>query len=144
LVACALLTLGAAPPPHPVAPKSTKHASVYNLAYAGAILDICAASPAHADDAARSKEIGELSARLSALVNLMSGYYRDAELATLYDSTRKELAGDEKLRKRVRVVRGDCGERSLGEMRAYVSDNEAMITKGIEAAKSPKRAPPGK
>jgi hypothetical protein len=58
----------------------------------------------------------------------------------VYASTKKQMASDEKLKRHVRETHQDCGERALGDMRAYVADNEQMIAKAIEARK----APPGK
>lgn len=143
IAAGALLCIAATPPPPPLsAPRSTKIASIYNLAHVGAILEVCAASPAAAADAARAKEIGELSARVAGLAKTMSLYYREPELTTIYDATRKQMAGDDKLQRRVHEAHQDCGERSMGELRAYVAENETMISKFLESRRDAKGATP--
>jgi hypothetical protein len=121
-----------APTPTP-APNSAKLTSVYNLAHVGAMLDVCAASAPGAPDAAKTKEITELSTRLSTIVKAMGGYYLDKELPVIYESTKAQMASDEKLRRHVHETHQDCGERALAGMRTYVTDNEAMIQDAIES-----------
>jgi hypothetical protein len=146
-VACALAATSAAavtPPAAPTAAPGAKLTSIYNLAHVGAILDICAANPETTPDTAKSKEIAELASRIFALVRTMGSHYRDAELPAVYASTKKQMAGTEKLQRHVHEAHRDCGERALTDLRAYVADNEAMIAKAIGASKAPPPAPPGK
>ena len=147
VAACVLAAAPAAavtPPPAPTAAPGARLTSIYNLAHVGAILDICAASPGASPDTAKGREISELASRVFALVRTMGSHYRDAELAAIYASTKKQMAGTGHLQRHVRETHLDCGERALTDMRAYVADNEAMIAKAIEAMKGPQRPPPGK
>jgi acyl-CoA synthetase (AMP-forming)/AMP-acid ligase II len=137
-----------APPPSSsaYAANSSKLTSVYNLAHVGAMLDVCAAS-ASTPASPKSKEIAELSTRLATLVKAMGGHYRDRDLATIYESTKAQMASDEKLKRHVHETHQDCGESSLAGMRTYVADNEAMIHAAIESASqksAPKSAQPPK
>jgi len=129
------------------APKAdtSKHTNVYLLAHVGAILDICSASAdAGAFPPEKSREIGDLSARLATLVRAIGTHYRDRELFGVYEATKANMAADEKLRRHVKVGHENCGTRSLGEMRTYVADNETLINQAIErsraAAPTPKPA----
>jgi len=146
----ALASIAATPAPGPppsssaYSANSSKLTSVYNLAHVGAMLDVCAAG---APASAKAKEIAELSTRLATLVKAMGGHYRDRELATIYESTKAQMASDEKLRRHVHETHQDCGESSLAGMRTYVADNEAMIHAAIESAAqkaAPKPAQPPK
>jgi hypothetical protein len=123
---------------------TSKLTNVYLLAHAGAILDICAASPdAGAFAPEKSREIGDLSARLATLVRAIGTHYRDRELFGVYEATKANMAADEKLRRHVKVGHENCGSRTLGEMRTYVADNETLINQAIErsrAAPTPKPA----
>ena len=131
------------------APKAdtSKHTNVYLLAHVGAILDICAASPEAGGFAPeKSREIGDLSARLATLVRAIGTHYRDRELFGVYEATKANMAADERLRRHVKVGHENCGTRSLGEMRTYVADNETLINQAIErsragAATKPTNAP---
>ena len=107
--------------------------TVYVLAQAGAILDLCLASP----DAARfpeakSKELQELASRLGGIVRTIGTHYKDSELMGVYESTKANMAADTRLRFHVKNNHQNCGERTLGEMRAYVAENEALIGKFVE------------
>ena len=131
LVAAAT-TLNAASPTQPakaLPPLDDRRMStVYVFAQAGAIHDLCMASP----DAARfpeakTKELQELAARLGGIVKTIGTHYRDAELMGVYDATKANMAADTRLRFHVKNNHQNCGERTLGEMRAYVAENEALI-----------------
>ena len=110
--------------------------NVYLLAQAGAILDICVASP----DAARfpaekSRELESLSTRLTEVVRLVATHYGDGALPTIYASTKAEIAADPKLKFHVKSNLQYCGERLMGEMRAYVAENETLINTFIKGAR---------
>ena len=130
VLACAAAT----PPPTPKPQVDDRRMStVYVYAQAGAILDACMASPDAASfPEAKAKEIGELASRLATLVRSIGGYYRDAELVGIYESTKASMAADTKLRFHVKNNHQNCGERTLGEMRAYVAENEALIGRFLE------------
>ena len=130
----------AAKAPAPV--DTRKMSNVYLLAHAGAILDLCLASPdAAAFPEAKSREIGELAARLGNVVRSIGDHYRDAELFAVYESTKANMAADTRLRFHVRNNHRNCGERTLGEMRAYVAENEALIGKFLERKRLEAAAP---
>jgi hypothetical protein len=74
-------------------------ANVYLLAQAGAILDICVASP----DAAsfpeeKSRELASLATRLAEVVRLVATHYGDGALPSIYASTKAQIAADPKLK----------------------------------------------
>jgi hypothetical protein len=144
LVLCTALAAGATTPAK--APRKLddrRMSNVYALAHAGAILDICLASPdAAAFPEAKSREIGELAARLAAVVRSIGAHFRDSELQSIYDATRANMAADAKLRFHVKNNHQYCGERTLGEMRAYVAENEALIGNYLERKRA--AAPPKK
>jgi hypothetical protein len=129
LLACALAAALATP----VAAESVtsrKMTSVYLLAHAGAILDICLGSPeASSFPQPKLREISELGDRLGDIVRFMGTYYRDADLHAVYASTKLHMATDTALRFHVKKNHENCGERSMAEMRTYVADNEALIEK---------------
>lgn len=134
-LACCVFLL-AAPAGAAAKPDTGKLTSVYLLAHAGAILDICAASPEAAAFAPeKSREIAGLAARLAALVRSIGTHYRDRELFLVYESTKANMASDEALRRHVKSGHENCGERTLGEMRTYVADNESMIRQAIERSR---------
>ena len=139
LACCAALSLPAAaanPPSSPKQPRDTKMANVYLLAHAGAILDVCmASSAAEAFPEEKSREIRELSGRLAELVRTIGQHHRDAEVPVLYESTKARMAADTKLKFHVKNNHQHCGERTLGEMRAYVADNEESFRKFFEKRK---------
>lgn len=133
------------PAPHPKQPPDTKMGNVYLLAHAGAILDVCRASPeAAAFPEAKSRELGELAARLGDVVRSIGNHYRDAELFSVYESTKANLAADTRLKFHVKNNHQNCGERTLGEMRAYVAQNEALIGEFIERKRLEAAAAPAK
>jgi hypothetical protein len=110
-----------------------KMSTVYLLAHAGAILDLCLASPDAASfPEAKSREIQDLAGRLGGIVRNIGTHYRDTELQGVYESTKAQMAADTKLRFHVKNNHQNCGERTLGEMRAYVAENEALIGKFVE------------
>jgi hypothetical protein len=148
IVAAAATPLNAASPAQPgkgPAPVDDRRMStVYVLAQAGAILDLCLASP----DAARfpdakSKEIQDLAARLGGIVRTIGTHYRDAELLGVYESTKANMAADTKLRFHVKNNHQNCGERTMGEMRAYVAENEALIGRFVERKRLEESRQPG-
>ena len=132
--AAASTALHASTPAKAAAPADTrKMSTVYVLAHAGAILDLCLASPDAATfPEAKSREIQELAGRLGGIVRNIGTHYRDTELQGVYESTKAQLASDTKLRFHVKNNHQNCGERTLGEMRAYVAENEALIGKFVE------------
>ena len=146
ILAAAATTLQAASPATPAkasAPNDDRRMStVYVLAQAGAILDLCMASP----DAARfpeakSREIQELAGRLGGIVRTIGTHFRDDELLGVYESTKANMASDTRLRFHVKNNHQNCGERTLGEMRAYVAENEALIGKFVERKRAEAAAP---
>src|SRR5262245_4379327 len=91
----------AAPQPaKAAAPNDTrKMSTVYVLSQAGAILDLCMASPdAAAFPEAKSKELQDLASRLGGIVRMIGTHYRDDELMGVYDATKAQMASDPKLR----------------------------------------------
>ena len=124
----ALSASAATPPSQPRQPRDTKMTNVYSLAHAGAILEVCRASPeAEAFPEEKSREISELSGRLAELVRTIGQYYRDGEVPSVYEATKANMAADTKLRFHVKNNHQFCGERTLTEMRAYVTGNEASF-----------------
>lgn len=137
----------ATPPKAAVRADDRKMSTVYLLAHVGAILDLCMASPDAAQfPEAKSREIQDLAARVGGIVRTIGTHYRDTELQGVYESTKAQMATDTKLRFHVKNNHQNCGERTLGEMRAYVAENEQLIGKFVERkrleAASP--APPKK
>lgn len=111
-------------------------ANVYLLAQAGAILDICVASPDAASfPAEKSRELASLATRLAEVVRLVATHYGDGALPSIYASTKAEIAADPKLRFHVKSNLQSCGERLMGEMRAYVAENETLINTFIKGAR---------
>lgn len=124
----ALSASAATPPTQPRQPPDTKMSNVYSLAHAGAILEVCRASPdAEAFTEEKTREISDLSGRLAELVRTIGQYYRDAEVPSVYEATKANMAADTKLRFHVKNNHQYCGERTLADMRAYVSGNEASF-----------------
>ena len=124
----ALSASAATPPAQPKQPRDTKMSNVYSLAHAGAILEVCRASPvAEAFTEEKAREISELSGRLAELVRTIGQYYRDGEVPSVYEATKSHLAADTKLKFHVKNNHQYCGERTLADMRAYVSGNEASF-----------------
>lgn len=128
----------ASPPAHPKPPHETKMGNVYNLAHAGAILDICLTSlEAEAFPEEKSREITELSGRLAELVRTIGQHYRDGDVLAVYQATKARMAADTRLKFHVKNNHRHCGERTLGEMRAYVAENEESFRRFFERRKSP-------
>ena len=129
----AAATPAAHPPNYAAQAASRKMSNLYLLAHAGAILDVCMASPdAGAFPETKAREIGDLAARLGALVRTIGTHYRDAEVPSVYEATKAQMASDTRLKFHVKNNHQNCGERTLGEMRAYVAQNEALIGKFVE------------
>ncbi|HUP97515.1 MAG TPA: hypothetical protein VM073_06230 [Usitatibacter sp.] len=102
--------------------------NIYLLAQAGAMLDVCAASPdAPSFPPEKSREIAAVSDRLTKLVGSIGAHYGDAGLPTVYSATKAQIASDTKLKFHVKSNHGYCNERFMGEIKAYVSENEALI-----------------
>ena len=102
--------------------------NVYLLAQAGAMLDVCMASPdAPSFPAEKSRDIAASADRLSKLVGSIAEHYGDSGLASVYAATKAQIASDTKLKFHVRSNHGYCNERFMGEMKAYVAENEALI-----------------
>ena len=135
VAAAAAVCLNAAPQAANIAPAADdrRMSTVYLFAHAGAILDLCMASAdAPRFPEAKSREIQDLSARLGGLVRTIGTHYRDTELMGVYESTKANMATDTKLRFHVKNNHQNCGERTMGEMRSYVAENEALIGKFVE------------
>lgn len=134
-IAAAVFALGfavsasaATPPAQPKQPRDTKMSNVYSLAHAGAILEVCRASPeAESFPEEKAREIADLSGRLAELVRTIGQYYKDGDVPSVYEATKTHLASDTKLRFHVKNNHQYCGERTLTEMRAYVAGNEASF-----------------
>ena len=148
LACAAVAPAQAASPTQPAAKAASpaddrRMSTVYVLAQAGAILDLCLASPdAAAFPEAKSREIQSLATRLGGIVRTIGTHFRDAELVGVYESTKANMAADSRLRFHVKKNHENCGERTLGEMRAYVAENEALIGKFVERKRL--EATPGK
>jgi hypothetical protein len=132
--------IAATPSPNPpnfaAQAAARKMNNVYLLAHAGAILDVCMQSPDAASfPEAKSRELVDLSARLGAVVRNIGTHYRDAEVLSVYEATKAQMAADTKLRFHVKNNHQNCGERTLGEMRSYVAENEKLIGDFIERKK---------
>lgn len=119
--------------------------NVYLLAHAGAILEACLASPDSGGfPEEKTREIGALGARLAEVVRSMGAYSRDDELVLVYEATKAHMASDTRLKFHVKNNHQNCGERTLGDMRAYVARNETLIgdfleRKRLESATARKR-----
>ena len=136
----ALSASAATPPAQPKQPRDTKMSNVYSLAHAGAILEVCRASPdAEAFPEEKSREISELSGRLGELVRTIGQYYKDGEVPSVYEATKANMAADTKLKFHVKNNHQYCGERTLGEMRAYVAENEDNFRKFFERKEAAKK-----
>ena len=123
-----LLAVAGSLPAQSRTPPSRMMANVYLLAQAGAMLDICLASPefpTFPND--KSRALMELSTRLAEVVRSVGTYYGDEGLDAVYQATKSEIASDPKLRQHVKGNHQNCGERLMGEMRTYVSQNETLI-----------------
>jgi len=144
LAALAFTAAAATPGPAPRAQSSAPRtmANVYLLAHAGAILDICLASPARETLAAeRATELSSLAARLGRLVDAMASHQRDTSLPAVYEATKASMAADTKLRFHTKNNHRNCGDRFVGEMQAYVAENEAVINQFIERSRAAAKAP---
>lgn len=124
----ALCASAATPPAQPKQPRDTKMSNVYTLAHAGAILDVCRASPeAENFTEEKTREIADLSGRLAELVRTIGQYYKDSDVPAVYEATKANMASDTKLKFHVKNNHQYCGERTMSEMRTYVSGNEASF-----------------
>jgi len=133
--------MAATPAAAPRPARDTKMGNVYLLAHAGAILEVCRASPeAEAFPQEKAREIADLSGRLAELARTIGQYYRDAEVPEVYEATKAHMAGDTKLRFHVKNNHQYCGERTLADMRAYVSENEESFRRFFERREAAKRS----
>lgn len=117
--------------------------NVYLLAQAGAMLEVCATSP----DAAtfppeKSREIAAVAERLTRIVDSIAAHYADSGLAAVYAATKAQIASERALKFHVKSNHGHCNERFMGEIRAYVAENEALI--GSHLARARMQPPPKK
>lgn len=123
-------------------PPSRMMANVYLLAQAGAMLDICLASPEFPTlPSDKARALMELSTRLAEVVRSVGAYYADDGLDAVYESTKAQIASDPKLQFHVKSNHQNCGERLMGEMRTYVTQNETLIGEYIHRprAQAPRR-----
>src|SRR5688572_25566128 len=96
-VALACTANAATPTATPKRLDDRRMSTVYVLAQAGAILDLCLASPDAAGfPEAKAKELAALAARLATMVQSIGTYYRDRELVGIYESTKANMAADTK------------------------------------------------
>ena len=117
--------------------------NVYLLAQAGAMLDVCSASPEAPKFAPeKSREIASVAERLTKLVGSIAAHYGDTSLASVYAATKAQIASDTKLKFHVKSNHGYCNERFMGEIKTYVAENEALI--GGHLARAKMQPPPRK
>ncbi|HUP98317.1 MAG TPA: hypothetical protein VM073_10255, partial [Usitatibacter sp.] len=84
LLAAAMPAVEARVPPRMVS-------NIYLLAQAGAMLDVCAASPeAPSFPPQKSREIAAVADRLAKLVGSIAAHYDDAGLPTVYSATKAQ------------------------------------------------------
>ena len=73
--------------------------NVYLLAQAGAMLDVCSASPeAPSFPAEKSRDIAAVADRLTKLVASIAAHYGDSGLPAVYSATKAQIASDTKLK----------------------------------------------
>ncbi len=138
-----LAAAGLGLPVHAATPPPRMMANVYLLAQAGAVLDVCLGSPdAGSFPAAKTEELTGLATRLGAVVQKIATHYRDDALASTYEATKAKMASEPGLRLHVKNNHQNCGEGLVGQMKAYVAENETLI--GRFVAPKPANAPPPK
>lgn len=111
-------------------PPSRMMANVYLLAEAGAMLDICLASPAY--EALPPEQAGELqglATRLATLVRSIGSHYGDADLEAVFKATKARLSAEPGVKLHVRNNFEYCGERLVDPLRAYVAENEGLMAR---------------
>ena len=110
--------------------------NVYLLAQAGAMLDVCSASPeAPSFPTEKARDIAAVADRLTKLVASIAAHYGDSGLPAVYSATKAQIASDTKLKFHVKSNHGYCNERFMGEIRTYVAENEALIGGHLARAK---------
>jgi hypothetical protein len=107
---------------------STMMANVYRFSEAGAVLEICFASPAYKSlPPERAEALRALSARIARLVKAIGQYYGDRTVHPSYEATRDRIAGESRLRLHVKNHYEYCGERLVAEMDKYLAENELLL-----------------
>jgi hypothetical protein len=124
---------------------STMMANVYRFSEAGAVLEICFASPGFkALPPDRTQALRAQSARLSRLVKAIGQYYGDSSLHPTYEATRERIAAESRLRLHVKNHYEYCGERLVADMDRYLAENELLLGRYFtqENPKSTQKRPP--
>lgn len=120
--------LAAVLPAAAATPPSRMMANVYLLAEAGAMIDICIASPAFKElSASGAREVEGFDRRLAQIVRAIGDHYGEQGLDGVYAATKSRIASDPRLRFHARNNYGYCGDHLVGQLRAYVAENEAML-----------------
>lgn len=126
LLAAALLA--AALPAAAATPPSRMMANVYLLAEAGAMIDICIASPAFKElSPSGAREVEGFDRRLAGIVRAIGAHYGEQGLDDVYAATKTRIAADPRLKFHVRNNYAYCGDHLIGQLRTYVAENEAML-----------------
>ena len=103
-------------------------ANVYRFSEAGAVLQICFASPAFKTlPAERSDALRAQSVRLSRLVKAIGQYYGDSTVHPTYEATRERIAAESRLRLHMKNHYDYCGERLVADMDRYLAENELLL-----------------
>jgi hypothetical protein len=124
---------------------STMMANVYRFSEAGAVLEICFASPAFkAAPRERVEALEALALRIRRLVKAIGQYYGDASLHPTYEATRSRIAAESRLRLHVKNHYEYCGERLVADLDAYLAENELLLGRYFSQpnAKSTQKRPP--
>jgi hypothetical protein len=109
-------------------PPSRMMANVYLLAEAGAMLDICIASPAFRElPAEGARELQGLDRRLMDLVRSIGTHYGEEGLDGVFAATKHRIASDPRLKFHVKNNYQYCGESLVGQLKTYVGENEALL-----------------
>ena len=107
---------------------STMMANVYRFSEAGAVLEICFASPSFkTQPAERIDALRAQSARLARLVKAIGQYYGDSSVHPTYEATRARIAAESRLRLHVKNHYEYCGERLVADMDRYLAENELLL-----------------
>lgn len=111
-------------------PPSRMMANVYLLAEAGAMLDICLASPAFGELAEpAAQELRDLDRRLTGIVRGIGQHYGEEGLDGVYAATKARIAADPRLKFHARNNYQYCGDHLVTQLRTYVGENEAMLAR---------------
>ena len=124
---------------------STMMGNVYRFSEAGAVLEVCFASPAFDQvPAERVEALRGLSTRLARLVKAIGQYYGDSSVFPSYEATRVRLAADSNLKLRVKNLYDYCGPRLAVELDKYLSENEQLLGSYFsqDPPKGPHKRPP--